>query len=30
VEKAAALAKLLDREVATPAQARTALRMIDN
>ena len=30
VEKAAALAMLLDREVATPAQARTALRMIDN
>ncbi len=30
VEKAAALAKLLDREVATPAQARTALRIIDN
>jgi uncharacterized protein (DUF849 family) len=30
VEKAAALAKLLDRDVATPAQARTALRMIDN
>jgi uncharacterized protein (DUF849 family) len=30
VEKAAALAILLDREVATPAQARTALQMIDN
>ncbi|HVS50354.1 MAG TPA: 3-keto-5-aminohexanoate cleavage protein [Candidatus Dormibacteraeota bacterium] len=30
VEKAAALAKLLDREVATPAQARTALQIIDN
>jgi uncharacterized protein (DUF849 family) len=30
VEKAAALATLLDREVATPAQARIALRMIDN
>jgi 3,5-dioxohexanoate:acetyl-CoA acetone transferase len=30
VEKGAALAMLLDREVATPAQARTALRMIDN
>jgi len=30
VEKAAALATLLDREVATPAQARTALGIIDN
>ena len=30
VEKAAALATLLDREVATPAQARTVLGIIDN
>ena len=30
VEKAAALATMLDREVATPAQARTALGIIDN
>jgi uncharacterized protein (DUF849 family) len=30
VEKAAALAALLDREVATPAQARTVLGIIDN
>lgn len=30
VEKAAALAILLDREVATPAQSRRALGMIDN
>jgi 3,5-dioxohexanoate:acetyl-CoA acetone transferase len=30
VEKAAALATLLDREVATPAQARTMLGIIDN
>jgi uncharacterized protein (DUF849 family) len=30
VEKAAALATLLDRDVATPAQARTVLGIIDN
>jgi len=30
VEKAAALATLLDREVATPAEARTVLGIIDN